>query len=42
LGAAGIAVLPRIASAVTGHPALAGTPDAPGEDELLHLLRRAY
>jgi maleylacetate reductase len=34
--------MPGIASAVTGHPALANTPDPPGEDELLGLLRRAY
>jgi alcohol dehydrogenase class IV len=34
--------LPAIASAVTGHPALANTPDPPGEEELLRALRRAY
>jgi alcohol dehydrogenase class IV len=34
--------LPRIASAVTRHPALGNTPDPPGEGELLRLLRRAY
>jgi maleylacetate reductase len=34
--------LPAIASAVTGHPALANTPAPPDEEELLRALRRAY
>jgi alcohol dehydrogenase class IV len=33
--------LPRVAAAVMQHPALANTPDPPGEDELLELLRQA-
>jgi maleylacetate reductase len=33
--------LPRVAAAVMQHPALANTPDPPGEDELLELLRGA-
>jgi maleylacetate reductase len=33
--------LPRVAAAVMQHPALANTPDAPSEDELLELLRNA-
>ncbi len=33
--------LPAVASAVMQHPALANTPDPPGEDELLALLREA-
>jgi len=33
--------LPRVAAAVMQHPALGNTPDPPGEDELLALLRRA-
>jgi alcohol dehydrogenase class IV len=33
--------LPRVAAAVMQHPALANTPDPPGEDELLALLRAA-
>jgi alcohol dehydrogenase class IV len=33
--------LPRVAAAVMQHPALANTPDPPGEDELLALLRDA-
>jgi alcohol dehydrogenase class IV len=33
--------LPRVAAAVTQHPALGNTPDPPGEDELLALLRDA-
>jgi alcohol dehydrogenase class IV len=33
--------LPPVASAVMQHPALANTPDPPGEDELLALLRDA-
>jgi maleylacetate reductase len=33
--------LPRVASAVMQHPALANTPDAPDEEELLALLRAA-
>jgi alcohol dehydrogenase class IV len=34
--------LPAIASAATAHPALANTPDRPGEDELFALLQRAH
>jgi alcohol dehydrogenase class IV len=34
--------LPAIASAATGHPALANTPDPPGAEELVRLLRRAF
>jgi maleylacetate reductase len=33
--------LPRVAAAVMSHPALGNTPDPPGEDELLELLRNA-
>jgi maleylacetate reductase len=33
--------LPRVAAAVMRHPALGNTPDPPGEDELLELLRDA-
>ena len=33
--------LPRVAAAVMQHPALANTPDPPGEQELLDLLRAA-
>jgi maleylacetate reductase len=33
--------LPRVAADVIHHPALANTPDPPGEQELLALLRRA-
>jgi len=33
--------LPRVAAAVMRHPALGNTPDPPGEDELLALLRDA-
>jgi maleylacetate reductase len=33
--------LPRVASAVMGHPALGNTPDPPDEQELLDLLRAA-
>jgi maleylacetate reductase len=33
--------LPRVAAAAMKHPALANTPDPPGEDELLALLRDA-
>jgi maleylacetate reductase len=33
--------LPRVAAAVMQHPALGNTPDPPGEDELLELLRNA-
>jgi alcohol dehydrogenase class IV len=33
--------LPRVAAAVMQHPALANTPDPPGEEELLALLRDA-
>jgi alcohol dehydrogenase class IV len=33
--------LPRVAAAVMQHPALANTPDPPGEEELLALLRAA-
>ena len=33
--------LPRVAAAVMQHPALGNTPDPPGEDELLELLRAA-
>jgi len=33
--------LPRVAAAVMEHPALGNTPDPPGEDELLALLRDA-
>jgi alcohol dehydrogenase class IV len=33
--------LPRVAAAVMQHPALGNTPDPPGEDELLALLRDA-
>src|SRR5688572_18103309 len=33
--------LPRVAAAVMEHPALGNTPDPPGEDELLELLRDA-
>ena len=33
--------LPEIAAAVQGHPALAGTPDPPAEEEVLALLREA-
>jgi maleylacetate reductase len=33
--------LPRVAAAVMEHPALGNTPDPPGEDELLELLRAA-
>ncbi len=33
--------LPRVAAAVMQHPALGNTPDPPGEDELLDLLRNA-
>ena len=33
--------LPRVAAAVMDHPALRSTPDPPGEDELLALLRAA-
>ncbi len=33
--------LPRVAAAVMQHPALGNTPDPPGEDELLELLRHA-
>jgi maleylacetate reductase len=33
--------LPRVAAAVMKHPALGNTPDPPGEDELLELLRNA-
>jgi hypothetical protein len=33
--------LPRVVAAVMGHPALASTPEPPGEDELLELLRGA-
>jgi maleylacetate reductase len=33
--------LPRVAAAVMQHPALGNTPDPPGEDELLVLLRNA-
>jgi hypothetical protein len=31
-----------VAAAVMSHPALANTPDPPGEDELLELLRNAF
>jgi alcohol dehydrogenase class IV len=33
--------LPRVAAAVMQHPALGNTPDPPGEDELVELLRAA-
>jgi alcohol dehydrogenase class IV len=33
--------LPRVTAAVMQHPALGNTPDPPGEDELLELLRNA-
>ena len=33
--------LPRVAAAAMQHPALGNTPDPPGEDELLELLRNA-
>jgi maleylacetate reductase len=33
--------LPAVIAATLGHPALANTPDPPGEDELLELLRAA-
>jgi alcohol dehydrogenase class IV len=33
--------LPRVAAAVMQHPALNNTPEPPGEDELLELLRNA-
>jgi alcohol dehydrogenase class IV len=33
--------LPPVAAAVMQHPALGNTPDPPGEDELLALLREA-
>jgi alcohol dehydrogenase class IV len=33
--------LPRVAAAVMQHPALGNTPDPPGEEELLALLRNA-
>jgi maleylacetate reductase len=33
--------LPRVTAAVMQHPALGNTPDPPGEDELLELLRHA-
>jgi hypothetical protein len=33
--------LPRVAAAVTAHPALRSTPDPPDEAELLAVLREA-